>query len=196
MESFFLNGTTAPCSYELRRGINSLGRNPANNLQIADASVSSFHCRVELSTDLVLVKDLGSTNGTFIDGQPVQQAFMQVGQVLRLGSVELTLDHEPLRIAIPSWTPEADGALRPAPDGAANCSKHPAVAGTYKCEKCNLIFCGDCVRLLKRVGGQAMVFCTSCGGTCRPLDATILLRKSKKKSLLGRLTQTIRLRLK
>src|SRR5437867_12836621 len=73
----------------LKPGANRLGRNEQNDLQINDPTVSGFHCQIDLEHDTVIVRDLGSTNGNFINSVPIRQAILEPGQTLRLGSVEL-----------------------------------------------------------------------------------------------------------
>src|SRR5207247_11013002 len=123
MNKLVLTGLTHPGAFELEPGFNTLGRNPTNDFRVHDVTVSSFHCEIVVSEDSVLVRDLGSTNGTYIDGQPVQEAQLTSGQILRLGSAELRLEStpvtEPAHIAIPEVkferppSPEtlADGSL-------------------------------------------------------------------------------------
>src|SRR5438270_11708210 len=72
--------------FQLKQGINRLGRNPDNDWQIDDDSVSGAHCEVEVEGDAILIRDLGSTNGTFIDTRRVREAYLHEGQTLRLGS--------------------------------------------------------------------------------------------------------------
>jgi FHA domain len=197
MTPMFLNGVGRPWSYELKGGINSLGRNPTNDFRVSDPSVSSFHCELEVTEESVLVRDLGSTNGTFVDGERIKEARLQPGQLLRLGSAELKLEEQAIRIAIPTSAPEPAPAPVELQNGVPSCANHVELAAAYKCTHCNLLFCFDCVRMLKRAGGKTLLFCPSCSGTCEKLapggKGTL---RPKKQSLLGRLTQTIRLRLK
>jgi pSer/pThr/pTyr-binding forkhead associated (FHA) protein len=53
--------------------------------QIAETSVSSHHCEVLLRGSDVVIKDLNSTNGTFINDEPVTESVLKPGQTLRLG---------------------------------------------------------------------------------------------------------------
>src|SRR5216110_25086 len=73
----------------LKPGANRVGRNEQNDLPINDPTVSGFHCEIDFEHDTVIVRDLGSTNGTFINSVPIRQAILEPGQTLRLGSVEL-----------------------------------------------------------------------------------------------------------
>src|SRR5579872_7020549 len=80
---------------ELKPGANFLGRGFANDFTIEDASVSSSHAQIVVEGDSVMVKDLGSTNGTCIDREPVTESALQPGQILRLGGVEMLLQGDP-----------------------------------------------------------------------------------------------------
>jgi pSer/pThr/pTyr-binding forkhead associated (FHA) protein len=70
----------------------TIGRVEDNAFQIAEPSVSSRHCEILLQGGEVLVKDLNSTNGTFINGEKITERVLKPGQILRLGNVELKLD--------------------------------------------------------------------------------------------------------
>ncbi len=78
-------------SHELKVDRTTVGRVEDNTFQVADASVSSHHCEILLKGTEVVVKDLDSTNGTYIDGAKVTEAPLKPGQSLRLGQVELQL---------------------------------------------------------------------------------------------------------
>jgi pSer/pThr/pTyr-binding forkhead associated (FHA) protein len=82
-------------AHELKVDKTTIGRVDDNTFPIAEASVSSHHCEVLLRGTDVVVNDLNSTNGTFINGEKVAgEAVLQPGQVLRLGQVELRLEVE------------------------------------------------------------------------------------------------------
>jgi len=77
---------------ELKVDKTTIGRVEDNAFQIAEPSVSSHHCEVLLRGSEVVVRDLNSTNGTYINGEKVTEKVMKPGQILRLGQVELRLD--------------------------------------------------------------------------------------------------------
>jgi pSer/pThr/pTyr-binding forkhead associated (FHA) protein len=80
-------------SYELKVETTTIGRVEDNAFQIAEPSVSSHHCEVLLRGNDVVIKDLNSTNGTFIANQQITgEAVLKAGQVLRLGQIELRLE--------------------------------------------------------------------------------------------------------
>jgi predicted component of type VI protein secretion system len=80
-------------THELVADKTTVGRVEDNALQLADPSVSSHHCEILLRGSEVVVKDLNSTNGTFIDGEPVAaETVVKHGQVLRLGHIQMRLE--------------------------------------------------------------------------------------------------------
>lgn len=79
-------------SHELNVEKTTIGRVEDNTFQIAEPSVSSHHCEVLMRGEEVVVRDLNSTNGTFINGEKVSESVLKPGQTLRLGQVELKLD--------------------------------------------------------------------------------------------------------
>jgi hypothetical protein len=69
----------------------SSGGGPAQ-LQISDdATVSTRHAEVVAQGGQVLVSDLGSTNGTFVNNQRIQRQVLQDGDLLRCGNTQLKL---------------------------------------------------------------------------------------------------------
>src|SRR6516162_4070073 len=79
-------------THELKTEKTTVGRVEDNTFQIAEPSVSSHHCEVLLKGTDVIVKDLNSTNGTFINGEKIAEAPLKPGQILRLGQVEIRLE--------------------------------------------------------------------------------------------------------
>ncbi len=73
----------------------TVGRADGNTFQIADPSVSGRHCEVHLADTELIVRDLQSTNGTFVDGKKITEGILKPGETLRLGEVELQLDLTP-----------------------------------------------------------------------------------------------------
>ncbi|MBI4661877.1 MAG: FHA domain-containing protein [Verrucomicrobia bacterium] len=79
-------------TYELKVEKTTIGRLEDNAFQIGEPSISSHHCEVLLRGNDVVVRDLNSTNGTFISGERVTESVLKPGQILRLGQVELRLE--------------------------------------------------------------------------------------------------------
>ena len=78
-------------SHELTVDRTTIGRVEDNTFQIPEASISSHHCEILRRGGDVVVKDLDSTNGTFINGEKVTETALKPGQTLRLGQIELQL---------------------------------------------------------------------------------------------------------
>jgi len=81
-------------THELKVDKTTIGRVEDNTFQIAEPSVSSHHCEVLLKGNDVLVRDLNSTNGSFINGEKVTESPLKPGQVLRLGQIEMRLESD------------------------------------------------------------------------------------------------------
>ena len=79
-------------THDLKADKTTIGRVEDNTFQIAEPSVSSHHCEVLLRGNDVIVKDLNSTNGTFINGEKVTESPIKPGQILRLGQIEMRLE--------------------------------------------------------------------------------------------------------
>src|SRR4030088_1217701 len=86
---------------ELRTGSNRLGRSPNSDFRIEHPTVSTSHCEIICEDGAVLVRDCGSTNGTFINGTQVKEAPLKPGETLHLGDVEMMLEAAPATVAIP-----------------------------------------------------------------------------------------------
>jgi len=189
------SGSRAARTIELLSGVLRLGRAPTNDFTFDDTTVSSGHCEVICQGGVVRVRDLGSTNGTFIDGRPITESAWLPGQTLHLGSVEISFVEEPVHIAIPELR-----SPQPAPflaDGAPSCYSHATSHATMKCTKCDKTFCELCFHQIRRVGGAALKLCPVCGGHCQPLVAAKVQKKRKSRisSWLGKVTAKMTRRL-
>ena len=80
-------------AHELTVEKTTIGRVDDNTFPIPEGSVSSHHCEILLRGAEIVVRDLNSTNGTFINGHQVTgEAPLKPGQILRLGQVEMRLE--------------------------------------------------------------------------------------------------------
>lgn len=70
----------------------SIGRGKGVSIALVDASVSRRHAVVELIEGVPVVRDLGSTNGTFVNGERVQSRSLRPGDVLKLGNTEMRVE--------------------------------------------------------------------------------------------------------
>jgi pSer/pThr/pTyr-binding forkhead associated (FHA) protein len=79
-------------THELKTDKTTIGRVEDNTFQIAEGSVSSHHCEILLRGSDVVVRDLNSTNGTYVNGEKVTESVIKPNQILRLGQIELRLE--------------------------------------------------------------------------------------------------------
>jgi hypothetical protein len=173
----------------LNLGLNRLGRGPNNDFPIDHPTVSASHCELLVTDDGVLARDCASANGTFVNGQPIKEARLAVGQTLRLGEVELLVETTDVTVAIPHFD-----MPHPAPpvvlaDGSFLCPRHPTARATHQCTHCREVLCDACVHHLRRHGGKLMKFCPLCSHPCLPLGG----KKVKQRSLFALLQKTVKL---
>ncbi len=100
-------------TFELQAEKTSIGRLEENAFQLSEGSVSSRHCEVVLRGSEVLVRDLESTNGTFIDGEQIKEGTLKPGQSLRLGQVELRLEIDGVAPVVSASAASSKKALDP-----------------------------------------------------------------------------------
>ena len=115
---------------ELHTDRTTVGRVEDNTFQIADASVSSHHCEVHLRGSDIFIRDLNSTNGSFINGEKITEQVLKPGQILRLGQVELKLEAEGMAAA--SFGASATSATSATSDTAAGATPAPIPAPAKK----------------------------------------------------------------
>lgn len=95
--------------FPLRPGKTLLGRQESCQLRIPTGDVSRKHCEIEVTDSTVKVRDLGSTNGTFVNGQRIGETTLKAGDRLGIGPVlfVVQVDGKPASIA------PADVTVRP-----------------------------------------------------------------------------------
>lgn len=174
----------------LNLGVNRFGRSQGNDFIIEHATVSSKHCEISLGNGEITVRDCGSTNGTYINDQPVMEGQLSTGQVLRLGDVDFLVESTEVTIAIPKFE-----VSRPAPpvvlsDGRLLCPTHKQAQATYQCTECHEVMCDECVHKLRRRGGKVLKLCPFCSHAVEAIGGG---EKKKKKTFLGFLQRTVKL---
>ena len=188
-------GSLGAWEIQLRPGVNSLGRSESNDFQIPHGSVSGSHCQVTVTDGRVLLRDLGSTNGTFINRNQVSEATLEHGHAVRLGDVEMVFyeDAQPDSVAATSRRSSDDSVLAgpsaglarttatlpsaapgqavvPRTVGAQYCRFHPKMPAKFGCDHCEQFFCEACVAT-RNVSGVPRKFCRQCGSECVPVQA-------------------------
>jgi adenylate cyclase len=70
-------------------GHNSIGRHPNNTVQVLDRIVSKEHCHIDLVNGRFLLRDLGSLNGTYVNGERVHERPLYTGDEITMGSTRI-----------------------------------------------------------------------------------------------------------
>jgi pSer/pThr/pTyr-binding forkhead associated (FHA) protein len=85
-----VKGRSASETIKLADGVTTVGRHDKCQLRIKSSQVSRRHCELFEKKGLLLVKDLGSSNGTYVNGTRVQeQRVLEPGDELLIGQVRL-----------------------------------------------------------------------------------------------------------
>jgi predicted component of type VI protein secretion system len=98
--------------FTLPEGIATLGRGEECDIRVPLPSISRRHCQIVQEDEDIVMRDLGSTNGTFHNNQRVQEAILEPGDHLRLGDVIFTvvINDKPGEIApVRTFVPEEAG---------------------------------------------------------------------------------------
>jgi len=86
-----LSGSQRGAERVIDQPVFRIGKSPDNDLVLGDDTVSRLHCEILHDARGFLVRDLGSTNGTMLDGREVKEAYLTPGSALTIGSIELKL---------------------------------------------------------------------------------------------------------
>lgn len=78
-------------SFLLTKGRNLVGRQTGAEVSLLDPSVSRHHAQIEVLSNQVLLTDLGSTNGTYYQGHPVDTVLLSPGDRFQVGNTDLML---------------------------------------------------------------------------------------------------------
>ena len=78
--------------FELTDSVVSIGRDPNNSVFLNDMTVSRRHARLDLSSiasGVATIEDLGSLNGTWVDGAIVNKAMLKDGSTIQVGTFRM-----------------------------------------------------------------------------------------------------------
>lgn len=76
--------------FPLKTGSTTIGRSKENDIVILDASISRQHVRIDVSGERVVLSDLQSSNGTFVNGTRIDTCVLKHGDILRCGDVSFS----------------------------------------------------------------------------------------------------------
>ncbi|QOJ13564.1 MAG: FHA domain-containing protein [Planctomycetia bacterium] len=125
-------------NFPLRGRSVTIGRAPECTLRIPLRDVSRRHCELQLGADTLTVKDLGSSNGTYVNGRRVAELVLSAGDVIEVGPVRFLaqIDGKPavvtphdLNVArAPAGGAEGKPASKPSASASAPAAKSAATA--------------------------------------------------------------------
>jgi pSer/pThr/pTyr-binding forkhead associated (FHA) protein len=84
----------------------TVGRRPESDLRVPTADVSREHCELVIEDGKLIVHDVGSSNGTFVNGESIDEIELSAGDQLRVGPVTfvIQINGEPKEIKGPDVT--------------------------------------------------------------------------------------------
>lgn len=78
----------------LRQAVLTIGRTPGNDVVIDNLAVSSSHAKIYVEKERVVLEDLESLNGTFVNNQRVHKSYLKDGDEILIGKHSLVFDDE------------------------------------------------------------------------------------------------------
>lgn len=80
-------------TYKLRPGNTTVGRHPESDIFLNDVTVSRHHCRFKITDDSISVEDSGSTNGTYVNDQRIDEVELSPGDEVLVGRFHFLVAH-------------------------------------------------------------------------------------------------------
>jgi pSer/pThr/pTyr-binding forkhead associated (FHA) protein len=116
MPKLIIGGTT----HELAEQLVTIGRAPDNMIHLEDASVSSKHAELRAADKTYQLRDLGSTNGTMVNGNAATEIRLRHGDRIRFGGIQARFETDvamtatqPLPVAEKVQARAATTSMRP-----------------------------------------------------------------------------------
>jgi len=73
----------------LDRNVTKVGKRDTNDFILSDKTVSRLHFEIEYTSDSFLLRDMGSTNGTYLNGSKVKEAYLTPGDLIKAGNTTM-----------------------------------------------------------------------------------------------------------
>src|SRR5689334_8297698 len=90
---FRLQSTESTYGYSLPETASVVvGRAPTSDFPIIDPTISRRHAQILRQDDRILVRDLGSSNGTYVNGERVESVELKTGDIVTFGKVKFRLE--------------------------------------------------------------------------------------------------------
>lgn len=98
---FVIRGNDQGTRFEFAEGTTSLGRDASNEIQLHDTEISRRHAQIYAAGNVYTVSDLNSSNGTYVNGRPIDAHRLENGDHLQIGRTLMLFTQPPV-------TPEVD----------------------------------------------------------------------------------------
>ncbi len=109
-----VQGRSASQTLKVGTGVMTVGRQQECQLRINSSQVSRKHCQIFEKKGLLLVKDLGSSNGTLVNGKRIaDQRVLEPGDELTIGSVKFRVERMEDTVLMPGQTGSQGGLSKP-----------------------------------------------------------------------------------
>ncbi len=109
-----VQGRSASQTLKVGTGVMTVGRQQECQLRINSSQVSRKHCQIFEKKGLLLVKDLGSSNGTLVNGKRIaDQRVLEPGDELTVGSVKFRVERMEDTVLMPGQTGSQGGLSKP-----------------------------------------------------------------------------------
>ena len=106
-----LKGAQRGQEFVLTGEVIRVGKAPENDIVLSEDTVSRYHFEIIRDTRGYLIRDLQSTNGTFLDGAEIKEAYLRAGSVITAGAVQIRFQPFQERIEILPSESESLGEL-------------------------------------------------------------------------------------
>lgn len=163
----------------------TVGRTANNDLVIDDLALTAQHCEFITKGDRVLVRDLNSTSGTFLDGEMVEEAIVSPGQTLNLGTFRIEIGVVSQASGTAAGSQVAEAMPSRLKDGTFSCLQHAEDRAEFECPDCFRLSCSRCFE--EKSGRE----CPVCGGQMSVIDWSGLER-TKEDVLLDLVPEKIK----
>jgi hypothetical protein len=140
----------------LDQPLTRVGRREGNDWVLQDSSVSGSHCEVERTAGGFLLRDLGSTNGTKVNSEPIKDKPLFRNDIIQVGEVPVMIEGEDVpqtAIGEASSIPRTTIIIPPKPPTTIETPK-----GFVKKSNSNKIWIGVIIGLLLVIVGLLVVF--------------------------------------
>jgi transcriptional regulator with PAS, ATPase and Fis domain len=106
-----VEGPSRGLRVQLAEDVARVGSAPGNHLVLADPTVSRAHCELRLKAESVVVKDCGSTNGTYVEGVLLREGEVKPGTSVRVGNSVFRIESAGLSTLVPVSAQRSFGEL-------------------------------------------------------------------------------------